>query len=239
MIQHRLPLFLRSDLYSEYKLCKLLTTPKSRAEVFPVTTSTKHPHTHPPPPPKGHSSLQEQAVILPSLPFSPPSQGSCIPRRSSLSALSNSDSAQACTINQAGKQHSSASNTPIAVSKSDIELGNRTKSVPLSDGQKSSLKRSLSVELSSTVLTFLEAPSPAEGERLPSHLVSKVLGTKSGMSAFWKFLRGKAGERNWLFWLDAERVKYYQKPIDQQRSVCAQYTQHYNSMQAVIKNLLL
>ena len=25
------------------------------------------------------------------------------------------------------------------------------------------------------------------------------------------------GERNWLFWLDAERVKYYTKPIDQQR----------------------
>lgn len=212
--QHRLPLFLRSDLYSEYKLCKLLTTPKSKTEVFPVT---KQPHTHAPPP-KGHPSLQEElAVTLPTIPLSPPSQGHCIPRRNSLSALSNSGSAQACTTNQTGRQHSS--NTPIAVSRSDIELGDRTKSVPPSDSHKSSLKRSLSVELSSKVLTFLEAPSPAEGERLPLHLVSEVLGTKSGMSAFWKFLRGKAGERNWLFWLDAERVKYYQKPIDQQRSV--------------------
>ena len=208
MIQHRLPLFLRSDLYSEYKLCKLLTTPKSR------------PHTHPPPP-KEHSSLRgELTDTLPSLPLSPPSQGQCIPRRNSLSALSYGDSTQACTINhhQTGRQQSS--DTPIAVSRSDIELGDRTKSATPSGRQRSSLKRSLSVELSSKVLTFLETPSPAEGERLPSHLVSKALGTKSGMSSFWKFLRGKAGERNWLFWLDAERVKYYQKPIDQQRSVC-------------------
>ncbi len=36
-----------------------------------------------------------------------------------------------------------------------------------------------------------------------------ILGTKSGMTAFWQFLKGKAGEANWLFWLDAERVKYY------------------------------
>ena len=220
VIQHRLPLFLRSDLYSEYKLCKLLITPKS--EVFPVTTSTIT-HAPLPPPPKGHSSLQEElAVTLPSLPLSPPSQGNCIPRRNSLSALSHSGSAQACTTNhhQTGRQQSSASSTPITVSRSDIELGDRTKSVTPGDSHKSSLKRSLSVELSSKVLTFLEAPSSAEGERLPLHLISKVLGTKSGMNAFWKFLRGKAGERNWLFWLDAERVKYYQKPINQQRSVC-------------------
>lgn len=42
------------------------------------------------------------------------------------------------------------------------------------------------------------------------------LSTKSGMTALWKFLKGKAGEKNWLFWLDAERVKYY-KGINQQR----------------------
>ena len=37
------------------------------------------------------------------------------------------------------------------------------------------------------------------------------------MGLFWRFLRGKAGEKNWLFWLDAERIKYYSLPTDQQR----------------------
>ena len=39
----------------------------------------------------------------------------------------------------------------------------------------------------------------------------EVFSSKSGMSAFWKFLKGTAGERNWLFWLDAERVKYFER----------------------------
>jgi hypothetical protein len=43
------------------------------------------------------------------------------------------------------------------------------------------------------------------------------IGTKSGMSALWKFLWGTMGERNWLFWVDAERVKYYTKPVNRQR----------------------
>ena len=47
----------------------------------------------------------------------------------------------------------------------------------------------------------------------------KLIGSKSGMSSFWKFLRGKAGEKNWLFWLDAERVSYHSNPLDQQRFV--------------------
>ncbi len=48
---------------------------------------------------------------------------------------------------------------------------------------------------------------------------AKTISSKSGMKNFWKFLRGKAGEKNWLFWLDAERVSYHTNPIDQQRYV--------------------
>lgn len=49
--------------------------------------------------------------------------------------------------------------------------------------------------------------------------VEQFLSTKSGMNALWKFLKGKAGEKNLLFWLDAERIKYYSNDIDRQRCV--------------------
>lgn len=45
----------------------------------------------------------------------------------------------------------------------------------------------------------------------------EFLSTKCGMNALWKFLKGKAGEKNLLFWLDAERIKYYAKDIEQLR----------------------
>lgn len=45
----------------------------------------------------------------------------------------------------------------------------------------------------------------------------QYLSTKSGMNALWKFLKGKAGEKNLLFWLDAERIKYYNNDADRQR----------------------
>ena len=117
----------------------------------------------------------------------------------------------------AGGWQNPGSNTPVAASKSDIELhsGARAKT----GGRKFCHKRSSSVELPSTAVTYLEAQLPAEDKGLPSRMIPEILGTKSGMGAFWRFLRGTAGERNWLFWLDAERVKYYHKPIDQQRSV--------------------
>ena len=48
------------------------------------------------------------------------------------------------------------------------------------------------------------------------HVVDKVeeeeekvmlLCSKSGMGLFRRFLEGKSGEKNWLFWLDAEQTK--------------------------------
>ena len=47
-----------------------------------------------------------------------------------------------------------------------------------------------------------------------------ILSTKSGMNSLWKFLKGKAGEKNLLFWLDAERIRYCNSEAEQQRSAC-------------------
>jgi len=236
VVQHRLPLFLRSDLYSEYKLCKLLTTapPELRVQAFQFSkhaatktntlSSAKQPHTstHVPKQPERTSLPQEDldTIALPSLPVSPPSLGQRISRRSSLTALPQGSNMQVHTHrhHQAAGWQNLGSNTPIAASKSDIELGTRAKTVaPRS--HKFCHKRSSSMELPNTVVTYQEATLPAEDKELPSHPIPEILGTKSGMGALWRFLRGTAGEKNWLFWLDAERVKYYHKPTDQQRSV--------------------
>ena len=44
-----------------------------------------------------------------------------------------------------------------------------------------------------------------------------MLTSKSGMNWFRKFLSGKTGERNWLYWLDVEQLRTCDKPDDQQR----------------------
>ena len=46
-----------------------------------------------------------------------------------------------------------------------------------------------------------------------------ILSTKSGMDSLWKFLKGKTGEKNLFFWLDAERIKYCNSEAEQRRSV--------------------
>lgn len=65
--------------------------------------------------------------------------------------------------------------------------------------------------------TKSEGSSSKGYPKMSAEGMAAVVGTKSGMNALWKFLKGTMGERNWLFWLDAEHVKYHTKPIDQQR----------------------
>jgi len=43
VVKERLPLFIKSDLYSQYKLCKILSSPSGR--IAKVETSTKPPPT--------------------------------------------------------------------------------------------------------------------------------------------------------------------------------------------------
>ena len=51
-------------------------------------------------------------------------------------------------------------------------------------------------------LLFIDPLPPVPG------LSPNVLSSKRGMGLFWRFLQGTAGEKNWLFWLDSERIKY-------------------------------
>ena len=194
VVQHRLPLFLRSDLYSEYKLCTLLTHPTTKAtssgECLPKQTKTlgKSPSNT-----KSKTERMQQDVTLPLLPVSPPG----ISRENSLTALPQQTNSTA----------------KITSSKSNIELSSSSKTKP--SGHRTRHKRSSSFDLCSTISVLLEEEQNPPCKLEPEDY--RYLGTKSGMSALWRFLRGKAGERNWLFWLDAERAKYFSKPIEQQR----------------------
>ena len=128
-----------------------------------------------------------------------------------------------------------SSTSLISISKSDIELGSKGQQQQRNSGSLVSLSQqkllqkqvNLPVDVPCIVL---DGGSPEKTSGKGSRSVAKdsmrmtaedfeIIGTKSGMSALWKFLRGTMGERNWLFWLDAERIKYHTKPIDQQRYI--------------------
>ena len=163
--EHRLPLFLRSDLLFEYKLCKFLTS--SMASKTTHTTSG----------------------TLPTLSHS----AQAIPRRHSLASLPQGVSSPHHT-------------TTIPISRSNSTL--MTDRHPRVSFQ--TRRHRWSVSLQPTGLPPLAS----------DHLCNEecdVLDSKVGMSSFRRFLEGKAGERSWLFWLDAERVKHAIKPTEQQR----------------------
>ena len=224
MTQHRLPLFLRSDLYSEYKLCKLLIVHTlERNTTSSVNADTLRPQKSQSatrlPSKKTHAELlsksSRSAVCLPSL--SPrgdhedsPPLGSTLPSSAALSHVSGS--------------------------KSDIELGSKGQQQQRSSGslvslsQQKFLQKPVNIPVDVPHIVLDDSSPGKTGGRNSSRSIVKdsmkmtaedfvFIGTKSGMSALWKFLRGTMGERNWLFWLDSERVKYYSKPIDQQRYV--------------------
>ena len=221
MTQHRLPLFLRSDLYSEYKLCKLLTVRNTTRTSVNTDTDTLRPQksqsaTRLPTSKKTHTELlskgSSSAVCLPSL--SPHDDHEDLPL---LGSTLPSSTALTCSY--------------VSGSKSDIELGSKAQQQRndghlMSLSQQKLLQKRLPVDVPCIVLDD-DSPEKAGGRSGGRSTVKgsmrmttedfEFIGTKSGMSALWKFLRGTMGERNWLFWLDAERVKYYTKPIDQQR----------------------
>ena len=216
MTQHRLPLFLRSDLYSEYKLCRLLAghvhdsgdginsdAPRPCKSRSATKLPTKKPQVDP-----STNNGSSSAVCLPSLSSCNVDSPLCN-SSPSLTALSH-----------------------ISTSKSDTELGSKGRiGSVMSPNQRQAhlqkLQKQVSISVDIPCIVLEEGSTDQAGINSSSVVKSPVsrmtaddfdfLGTKSGMSALWKFLRGTVGERNWLFWLDAERVKYYSKPIDQQR----------------------
>lgn len=230
-MEHRLPLFLRSDLFSEYKLSKLLSTNEIFKPVrgqtgklpspFRSSSNTKLSHhsgnklyTPAKRPKTEEKELSVKDITLPSI----------------------SKSSSSCFIHVAedvcrvslGTSHRAPG---ISKSKSDIELwiGKESSMTqaqqPNAIGIKSVHEKGSSTDITGTLPQVSESGQSSRDEGGSIKPVTngllekdaKFIGTKSGMHALWKFLQGKAGEKNWLFWLDAERVKYHSSPLDQQR----------------------
>lgn len=127
----------------------------------------------------------------------------------------------------------------VAPSKSHIELEQTKPATITTSGTKRPNRRvkwhrSLSVDpVLTPPTTTTGGPHPAGGgdegsmtrssstpsvaERLMSNRAMQFLSSKSGMSTLWRFLKGKAGEKNLLFWLDAERIKYYSSQEERHR----------------------
>ena len=229
MTQHRLSLFLKSDLFSEYKLCKLLTTPvpdygdgsnrisvadgieSSTVKPQKSKSATKLPTSNKKPHQLNKSGLSSSAVFLPSV--------------NSKEIASTSDGSSPSLMGH-----------HVSTSKSDIELGNKGRTISVTassrsqkqaDLQKLQTQVNISPDIPCVVLEEDSIDLQGRKGRRPTGKGSAkmtagdlaYLGTKSGMNALWKFLKGTMGERNWLFWLDAEHVKYSSKHIDQQRYV--------------------
>ena len=243
--EHRLPLFLRSDLYSEYKLCKLLTEHSTDHSISDgggggttaesasgealkshktnsstrLPTNTKDIGKKPHPLSKSSSSIA--TVCLPSLPGQ------------------NTD--KPCTGSNSPSMGGNGRHNNITTSKSDIELGSKGgegHATPLQHQviTQRQLQRQVNVSCITLEEGVLEQQQRQERASKRASVKSSprmtdedlaFLSTKSGMNALWKFLRGTMGERNWLFWLDAEHVKYYTKPIDQRRYMYIAYNYVY------------
>lgn len=222
--QHRLPLFLRSDLYSEYKLCKLLMVYTLEHNVTSiVNTDTLRPQKS-----QSATRLPSRKIVHAELQSKGSSSAVCLPSLSPRGDCEESPPLGSTLSSSTALSH-------ISVSKSDIELGSKGQQQQRSSGSLVSLSQQKllqkQVNLSPDVpCIVLDDGSPEKTGGKGSRSVVKdtvkmtaedfeFIGTKSGMSALWKFLRGTMGERNWLFWLDAERIKYHIKPIDQQRYI--------------------
>lgn len=195
VVQHRLPLFFRSDLYSEYKISKLLASTED-AGLLAWKTQGK----------------ETSIVTYHDL------EGSAEGQRSSDTKMKQ-DSFNLPEINKANRSWSSAEldvskSLKIVSSKSDAELDTKP-----SDKLERRVRwhRSLSVE-PGALPTYLSSFTQKFSDTT-SVQTENFLSTKSGMNALWKFLQGKAGEKNLLFWLDAERIKYYNNTADQQRYI--------------------
>ena len=178
VIEHRLPLFLKSDVFSEYKLCKLLCSKDN------TITADKLP------PFKSNSSTK----LITSSPVKKQSTDGKM-SDSSLPSIVKTSSSNLIVENMSTTSLQSSSPRTTVVNSIELVKTSSNKVVR---------QRSRSVDLSTTPLDL-------------SYDDIKLIDSKSGMSALWKFLRGKAGEKNWLFWLDAERVTYHTNPLDQQR----------------------
>ena len=227
VIEQRLPLFLTSDLYSEYKLCKLLT---SSARPF-IHKLLKN------------SQLRQRKA---SMSVSQRGQGQRFISEENEQGKGEErqDSSVASRTTSAGRMvgfalpHMSAQNTknfslerqavrppqtPVTeealVSKFDWPSTFKRSRVSSAKSMSSHagdigvlrppFRRSHSVSLSTRPSTSSSIHS--------TNTELAMLFSKSGMGLFRKFLQNKPGERNLLFWLDVEQVKYLDSPGEMQK----------------------
>jgi len=205
IINNRLPLFLRSDIYSEYKICKKFASYISERESDLEPASM--------------NSLESTIRSLNNLKIQEieeEKQGE------------DDDLEKSQILPTINKKHS-------ALSSSQGSKRQRSKSISYPELQSNPLpqarRRSLYEESEQPLLhhgsrirrrkklehtsrgneTFSSSlDTSMDDSAATSQDIAEVFSSKSGMTAFWKFLKGTAGERNWLFWLDAERVKYFE-----------------------------
>lgn len=203
MVEHRLPLFLRSDLYSEYKISKLLTS-SGQGDTAP------------------HAWKQGRRCTDTSTTYQDLETNGGIDSKSSAFNLPDISTSRSVSRSTSSTEVELPRSPRVMLSKSNAELEAKP-SRKLE--RKVRWHRSLSVEpdalptytlgrqASSSYYRSSTASLLSDGGGRPE----QYLNTKSGMNALWKFLKGKAGEKNLLFWLDAERIKYYNSDADRQR----------------------
>ncbi len=201
VVEHRLPLFLRSDLYSEYKISKLLTTP---ALDMPTMSAWR---TGIIPSQANHQLLQLTSLRVNDMEDTSALNLPDIGTRTNANNMKNTTSAVGLN-----------NNLSVAVSKFDAVLEIKPVGKKVKWQRSWSVDQELAVTPSSPVArSHGSATSTSVGGGKVESV--KYLATKSGMGAFWKFLKGKVGERNLLFWLDAERITYFDNDQDQKRYV--------------------
>ena len=232
LIQHRLPLFLRSDIYSEYKICKLLTTsPQSNPSTCkPTLASPSSQGSYMSP-----SSVQIQELERPTEKHNQQQQHGEEFNLPEINFVSSDHQSSAVDLLKSEQEPLSKHPRDLTSSKSDAQLDSQPcgrgrrrvqwcrrlsagpEIMTLSCGSPQQ-RNQLDISRSSDSVLCESAIRAFTGSVSTGMCMEDVnfLSTKSGMSKLWKFLKGKAGEKNWLFWLDAERVKYY-TGIDQQR----------------------
>ena len=159
IIQHRLPLFLKSDLYFEYKLCNILIT---SASSFLACYLAR----------KGTPSHRDT-------PSSARRLRSAFRRRASSRPISSTKRRSVSVTVMSPETHANVSGRGLKRSYSANYTSDRTE---------------------------------------PSNLVLALI-SKSGMGSFRNFLRGTPGERNMLYWLDAEKVSNCHNDQEVQRLV--------------------
>lgn len=220
MTEQRLPLYLTSDLFSEYKLCKLLATSakpflhkhlkdsqlRQRKASAPVLGGVHSQRTISESHGRGTPKVEQESMAG-SRNTSGRMVGFVLPQMLA-------QGVRKCTLEKRGthkpeRKEASDTRSPRLTRSSQVSSATSKNSSDGVDGLGPLFRRTQSVSLS-------VRPSTSSSSHCNSTEVT-MLFSKSGMGLFRKFLRNKPGERNWLFWLDVEQAKHLDSPNERQK----------------------